>query len=57
MTEMKSDVVFDLESTCWNDGPKRQMETIEIGAVKIGAVKIDGDEIVAEIERKQAGEA
>ena len=30
-----SDVIFDLEATCWNNGPKRQMETIEIGAVKV----------------------
>lgn len=29
------DIVFDLEATCWSTNPPRQMETIEIGAVKI----------------------
>ena len=28
-------VVFDLEATCWSEAPPKQMETLEIGAVKI----------------------
>lgn len=34
---MSGVVVFDLEATCWDDGthPKEEMETIEIGAVRL----------------------
>ena len=37
-------VIYDLEATCWSDPPPKQMEIIEIGAVKVNELGLIVDE-------------